>query len=95
MAEKKLDCDPLVRAESIMAHESGERGNMIVERREQVRDLLLLSQAQSLKRLADAVGGGLFTAPINSYGEGIGEAIQGQFVRGMNGVDQYEHLRNK
>jgi hypothetical protein len=50
----------------------------------------LVSIAISLKRIADALGGGLFTAPINSYGEGIGDAIQGQIIRGNNGVSQYD-----
>lgn len=52
-----------------------------------------LSKAISLKRLADALTGGgpsILTAPINSYGEGIGDAIQGQMIRGQRGVDQYE-----
>lgn len=33
---------------------------------------------------------GAFRASINCYGEGIGEAIQGQIVRGQRGIDQYE-----
>lgn len=44
-----------------------------------------LSQAISLKRIADALTGegpNILTAPINQYGEGIGEAIQGQMERG-------------
>lgn len=58
----KLDFDPLTRAESIMAQEAkfGLEGGtfaMSVERREQVRDLIMFSQAQSLKRIADAVAG--------------------------------------
>ncbi len=51
------------------------------------------SIAISLKRIADAVtgeGANILTAPINSYGEGIGDAIQGQMVRGQRGIDQYE-----
>lgn len=53
----------------------------------------LHSIAISLKRIADAVTGvgqSVLTAPINSYGEGIGDAIQGQMVRGAAGIDQYE-----
>ena len=55
--------------------------------------LSLVSIAISLKRIADAlsgVGESLLTMPINSYGEGIGDAIQGQFVRGQAGISQYE-----
>lgn len=59
-----------------------------------------ISIAISLKRIADAterlaqpiaeqIVAGL-TAPINSYGEGIGDAIQGQMIRGQRGIDQYE-----
>ena len=51
------------------------------------------SIAISLKRIADALTGegpSILTAPINSYGEGIGDAIQGQMIRGQRGVDQYE-----
>ncbi len=46
-----------------------------------------------LDTIADAVtgkGDSLLTAPINSYGEGIGDAIQGQIIRGQRGIDQYE-----
>lgn len=32
----------------------------------------------------------VLTMPINSYGEGIGDAIQGQLVRGQRGIDQYD-----
>lgn len=53
-------------------------------------DSAALSIAISLKRIADSLGGGLFTAPINSYGEGIGDAIQGQIVRGNAGISQYD-----
>lgn len=56
-------------------------------------DALALSQAISLKRIADALTGetaNIFTASINSYGEGIGDAIQGQMIRGARGIDQYE-----
>lgn len=52
-----------------------------------------LSQAISLKRIADALSGtsvNVFTSPINTYGEGIWEAIQGQMIRGQRGIDQYE-----
>lgn len=51
------------------------------------------SQAISLKRIADALTGegpSILTAPINSYGEGIGDAIQGQMIRGQRGINQYE-----
>lgn len=39
--------------------------------------------------ITEAIGAAM-TAPINSYGEGIGDAIQGQIVRGQRGIDQYE-----
>lgn len=51
------------------------------------------STAISLKRIADALTGqgpSILTVPINSYGEGIGDAIQGQMIRGQRGIDQYE-----
>jgi hypothetical protein len=54
------------------------------------------SIAISLKRIADALSGdaaNIFTKPINSYGMGIGDAIQGQFVRGQAGIAQYERGR--
>jgi hypothetical protein len=54
---------------------------------------ILFSIAVSLKRIANALTGegtNIFTAPINSYGEGIGDAIQGQMIRGQRGIDQYE-----
>ena len=50
-------------------------------------------QADALDRIARALTGegpSILTAPINSYGEGIGDAIQGQMIRGQRGVDQYE-----
>lgn len=53
---------------------------------EAVEGPVAISIAISLKRIADAlsgVGHNILTAPINSYGEGIGEAIQGQFERGQ------------
>lgn len=53
----------------------------------------LASIAVSLKRIADAVTGegpNILTASINSYGEGIGDAIQGQLVRGQAGISQYD-----
>lgn len=55
--------------------------------------LFLASIAVSLKRIADAVSGegaNILTTPINSYGETIGDAIQGQMIRGQRGIDQYE-----
>jgi hypothetical protein len=63
-------------------------------------DAALASIAVNLKRIADAceklsqpiaeqIVAGL-SAPINSYGEGIGEAIQGQIMRGQRSVDQYK-----
>lgn len=62
--------------------------------------LFAASMAVSAKRQADALdriakvlsgeGPSILTAPINSYGEGIGDAIQGQMVRGQRGIDQYE-----
>lgn len=59
MKDAKIDFDPIVRAESIMAQEmEGQRGRVpSVERREQIRDLIFLSQAQSLKRIADLLDG--------------------------------------
>jgi hypothetical protein len=51
------------------------------------------SQAISLKRIADALSGAgpsILTTPINSYGESIGSAIQGQMIRGQNGISEYE-----
>lgn len=50
-----------------------------------VSDAALTSIAISLKRIADALSGdgeNIFTRPINCYGEGIGDAIQGQLDRG-------------
>lgn len=44
-----------------------------------------LSIAISLKRIADALTGdgeNILTRPLNAYGEGIGECIQGQLERG-------------
>lgn len=35
-------------------------------------------------------GDSILTKPLNSYGEGLGDAIQGQFVRGQRGIDQYD-----
>lgn len=55
--------------------------------------LFTASVAISLKRIADALTGqgeSILTKPINSYGEGIGDAIQGQMIRGQRGIDQYE-----
>lgn len=59
MKDAKLDFDLLVRAESIMAQEAEGRMQVSIsaERREQIRDLIALSQAQSLKRIADALAG--------------------------------------
>lgn len=54
-------------------------------------EAVALSTAISLKRIADALSnGGIFKQPINSYGEGIGDAIQGQLVRGQAGISQYD-----
>lgn len=44
------------------------------------------SQAISLKRIADALTGAgpnILATPLNAYGEGIGDCIQGQFERGQ------------
>lgn len=52
----------------------------------------LTSLAVSMKRIADVLTGdgeNIFTKPINCYGEGIGDAIQGQIVRGQLGINQY------
>lgn len=49
------------------------------------------SIAISLKRIADTLSGqgdSMLTTPINAFGEGIGEAISGQIVRGMRGDDR-------
>lgn len=46
----------------------------------------LHSIAISLKRIADTLSGegpSIMTMPLNQYGEGIGECIQGQFERGQ------------
>jgi hypothetical protein len=60
----------------------------------------LLSIAVSMKRIADFITGEgateaagklaetFFMKPINCYGEGIGEAIQGQIVRGNMGIER-------
>jgi hypothetical protein len=50
-------------------------------------------QADALDRIARALTGegpSILTAPINSYGEGIGDANQGQLIRGNRGINQYE-----
>lgn len=50
-----------------------------------------LSVAISLKRIADTLSGqgeSILTTPINAYGETIGQAIQGQMVRGARGIEQ-------
>jgi hypothetical protein len=55
------------------------------------QSLYLSSIAISLKRIADTLSGegdSMLTAPINAFGEGIGEAISGQIVRGMRGDDR-------
>lgn len=53
--------------------------------------MMLMSIAVSAKRIADAVADdgedSFFRRPINNYGETIGEAIQGQILRGNAGVD--------
>lgn len=51
------------------------------------------SVVDHLRAIRDTLAGkgpSILTAPINSYGEGIGDAIQGQLIRGQRGVDQYE-----
>ncbi len=45
-----------------------------------------LSVAISLKRIADALERIDPTAPLNAYGETIGECIQGQHERGLRGI---------
>jgi len=55
------------------------------------QSLYLSSIAISLKRIADTLSGqgnSMLTAPINEFGEGIGEAISGQIARGMRGYDR-------
>lgn len=44
-----------------------------------------------MKAVLEKLNGDFLTAPINSYGEGIGDAIQGQIVRGMAVISQYDH----
>lgn len=47
-------------------------------------EVTTLSLAISAKRIADALSGigpNILTAPLNAYGENIGECIQGQFGR--------------
>lgn len=50
-----------------------------------------LATAMYLRAILDKLNGDLLTAPINSYGEGIGDAIQGQMVRGAAGISQYDN----
>lgn len=52
--------------------------------------LMLTFGVLELIRIRDRLGK-MFTEPLNSYGEGIGEAIQGQIIRGQRGIDQYDH----
>lgn len=87
--------DDLVEAASLFAQTSDGRGG---DRYLTFTETVQASQAISLKRIADALEKGsvaeqiraVLTDPINSYGEGIGDAIQGQLVRGQRGVSQYE-----
>ena len=57
-------------------------------------NVLLLVISWQLHRILLEVrnisNGDFLTRPINSYGEGIGDAIQGQLVRGQNGISQYD-----
>ncbi len=43
-----------------------------------------------LKAVLEKLNGDFLNTPLNAYGEGIGDAIQGQFVRGMAGISQYD-----
>lgn len=43
-----------------------------------------------LREVRQVNRGAFLTMPINCYGEGIGDAIQGQLVRGQNGISQYD-----
>ena len=45
---------------------------------------------REILRVLRGDGPSILTMPINSYGESIGDAIQGQMIRGQRGVDQYE-----
>jgi hypothetical protein len=46
------------------------------------------SMAISLKKISDTLAnGGLFTQPVNAYGESFTDAIQMAFVRGQRGID--------
>lgn len=45
-----------------------------------------ISAALSLKRIADMLERMDLTQPTNSYGETIGECIQGQLERGLKGI---------
>lgn len=55
--------------------------------------IAMIYAALSLKRIERTLSGdgeSILTRPINAYGEGIGDAIQGQMIRGQRGIDQYE-----
>lgn len=52
-----------------------------------VNAILLAAIHRQLTRIAR---GDFLRAPINSYGEGIGDAIQGQMIRGQAGISQYD-----
>lgn len=52
-----------------------------------VAEIAAASTAISLKRIADVLEAGLFAAPVNAYGEHIGEAIQNQIERGLRGIN--------
>lgn len=45
---------------------------------------IAMSQAISLKRIADALQ--RLSGPMNAYGETLGECIQGQHERGLRGI---------
>lgn len=47
---------------------------------------MLFSMAISAKRIADSLEKLDPARPLNSYGEGIGECIQGQHERGLRGI---------
>ena len=64
-----------------------------VDARSPLDTMLLHSIALSMKRIADTLSGegsSILTQPINAYGEPIGEAIQGQIVRGQRGISLYD-----
>lgn len=56
------------------------------DRETSLSDAAAVSMAISMKRIADALERIDPTAPLNAYGETIGECIQGQHERGLRGI---------